>query len=349
MVWTKEMPKNPVVAVAGATGAVGQEFLKVLHDVDFPAAEVRALASARSAGSTVPFGGCGLVPAGELTVQEMTPESFEGVDIALFSCGGSVSEAMREAVVAAGAVMIDNSSAFRMHDDVPLVVPEVNPEDIAWHNGVIANPNCSTIQMVAALKPLHDLAPIKRVVVSTYQAASGAGAPAMAELYDQTREYLNGTPDDELTIKAFAHRIAFNCIPHIDVFLDDDSTKEEWKMVAETKKIMHDENIQVAATCVRVPVLRCHGEAINVEFERAISVEDARVAWEAAPGITVMDDVENKVYPMPGLLAGTDGVFVGRLRKDPSVEHGLAFWNVADQIRKGAALNAVQIAQLLLP
>ena len=305
--------------------------------------------SARSAGKKVPFEGCGLVPAGELTVQEMTPESFEGVDIALFSAGASVSKEMREAVTAAGAVMIDNSSAFRMDEDVPLVVPEVNPQDVAWHNGVIANPNCSTIQMVVALKPLYDLSPIKRVVVSTYQAASGAGAPAMAELYDQTRAFLDGTPEDELEISAFAHRIAFNTIPHIDVFLDDGSTKEEWKMVVETKKIMGDPAIEVAATCVRVPVLRCHGEAINVEFAGEVTVEAARAALEAAPGVEVMDDTANKVYPMPGLLAGTDGTFVGRLRKDPTVPHGIAFWDVADQIRKGAALNAVQIAQLLLP
>lgn len=349
MAWTKEMPARPVVAVAGATGAVGQEFLKVLHDLDFPASEVRALASARSAGKKVPFDGCGDVPAGELVVQEMTPESFEGVDIALFSAGASVSKEMRQAVVDAGAVMIDNSSAFRMDEDVPLVVPEVNPQDVAWHPGVIANPNCSTIQMVVALKPLYDLARIKRVVVSTYQAASGAGAPAMAELYDQTRAFLDGTPEDELEVKAFQHRIAFNCIPHIDKFLDDGSTKEEWKMVVETKKIMGDPDIQVTATCVRVPVLRCHGESINVEFDNEVTVEAARAALEAAPGITMMDDPANNVYPMPGLLAGTDGSYVGRLRKDPTVEYGLAFWNVADQIRKGAALNAVQIAQLLLP
>ncbi len=349
MSWKDEMPARPVVAVAGATGAVGREFLRVLHDLDFPASEVRALASARSAGKELPFDGCGDVPAGSLVVREMTPEEFEGVDIALFSCGSDMSKQMREAVVAAGAVMVDNSSAFRMDDDVPLVVPEVNPEDVALHRGVIANPNCSTIQMVAALKPLYDLAPIKRVVVSTYQAASGAGAPAMRELYDQTREFLDGKSDDELTVEAFAHRIAFNCIPHIDKFLDDDSTKEEWKMVVETKKIMGDDDIQVAATCVRVPVLRCHGESINVEFTEEVSVEAARAALEAAPGVTVMDDPASSSYPMPGLLAGTDGVFVGRLRRDPSVEHGLAFWNVADQIRKGAALNAVQIAQLLLP
>ena len=343
------MPANPVVAVAGATGAVGAEFLQVLHDVDFPAAEVRALASARSAGKALPFLGCGQVPAGDLTVQEMTPESFEGVDIALFSCGAGVSKEMREAVAAAGAVMIDNSSAFRMDEDVPLVVPEVNPGDVAWHNGVIANPNCSTIQMVVALKPLYDLSPIKRVVVSTYQAASGGGAPAMAELYDQTREFLGGTPDDELTVEVFQHRIAFNCIPHIDKFLEDDSTKEEWKMVVETKKIMGDQGIKVAATCVRVPVLRCHAEAVYVEFADEVSVEAARAALEAFPGIVVMDDCATNTYPMPGLLAGTNETYVGRLRRDDTVDHGLAMWVVADQIRKGAALNAVQIAQLLLP
>lgn len=349
MTWTKKMPANPVVAVAGATGAVGAEFLQVLHDVDFPAAEVRALASARSAGKALPFLGCGQVPAGDLTVQEMTPESFEGVDIALFSCGAGVSKEMREAVAAAGAVMVDNSSAFRMDEDVPLVVPEVNPGDVAWHNGVIANPNCSTIQMVVALKPLYDLSPIKRVVVSTYQAASGGGAPAMAELYDQTREFLGGTPDDELTVEVFQHRIAFNCIPHIDKFLEDDSTKEEWKMVVETKKIMGDQGIRVAATCVRVPVLRCHAEAVYVEFADEVSVEAARAALEAFPGIVVMDDCATNTYPMPGLLAGTNETYVGRLRRDDTVDHGLAMWVVADQIRKGAALNAVQIAQLLLP
>lgn len=346
MAWTKQIPANPVVAVAGATGAVGNEFLQVLHDLDFPASEVRALASARSAGKKLPFKGCGQVPAGDLIVQEMTPESFQGVDIALFSAGAGVSKQFRQAVKDAGAVMIDNSSAFRMDVDVPLVVPEVNPEDVAWHDGVIANPNCSTIQMVVSLKPLYDLSRIKRVVVSTYQAASGAGAKAMQELYAQTQEFLDGK---DLTIEAFAHQIAFNCIPHIDVFLEDGSTKEEWKMVQETKKIMHDEDLQVSATCVRVGVLRCHGESINVEFENEVSPEEARKALEVAPGVTVMDDPDSKVYPMPGLLAGTDGAYVGRLRKDASVDHGLAFWNVADQIRKGAALNAVQIAQLLLP
>jgi aspartate-semialdehyde dehydrogenase len=313
--------------------------LLALEQTSFPAAEIRALASSRSAGTQLPYKG------GHLTVAEMTEESFAGVDIALFSAGASVSKQMREAVVAAGAVMIDNSSAFRMEADVPLVVPEVNPDDAFGHNGVIANPNCSTIQMVVVLNALHKVAPIKRVVVSTYQAASGAGAAAMDELYNQTRQFLDG---QELTVKHFAHQIAFNCIPQIDDFLEDGSTKEEWKMVVETKKIMHAPQMELAVTCVRVPVLRCHAEAVNVEFASEISVPQARAALVVTPGIILLDEPSSKLYPMPGLLAGTDPVYVGRLRKDPSVEHGLAFWNVADQLRKGAALNAVQIAHLLL-
>lgn len=339
MSWSKQMPERPVVAVAGVTGAVGREMLKVLAQREFPAERVVALASSRSAGKVVPFGD------GELTVQEMTAESFEGVDIALFSAGAGVSKEFRQAVVDAEAVMIDNSSAFRMDDDVPLVVPEVNPKDLEWHSGVIANPNCSTIQMVVALKPLHDLARIRRVVVSTYQAASGAGQAAMDELYSQTGDFLRG---QEIHVQEFAHRIAFNCIPHIDVFLEDGSTKEEWKMVVETKKIMGDADIEVHATCVRVPVLRCHSEAVNVEFDAPVSLEAARKALSSAPGITVMDDPAGKVYPMPALLEGTDDTYVGRLRVDPTVENGLALWVVADQIRKGAALNAVQIAEALL-
>ena len=342
------MNPNPVVAVCGATGAVGQEFLNVLHDVDFPASQVKALASARSAGSTVDFAGCGQVAAGPITVEEMTPASFDGIDIALFSAGASVSKELRQAVVDAGAVMVDNSSAFRMDDDVPLVVPEVNPGDVEWHNGVIANPNCTTIIMSLPLKALHDVCPIKRVVVSSYQATSGAGAAGMAELYDQTAEFLEGKRGDELTVSAFAHQIAFNCIPHIDVFMDDGLTKEEWKMVAETKKIFHAD-IAVAPTCVRVPSLRCHAEAVNVEFEGPISLDQARAALEAFDGVTLMDDPANNVYPMPALLQGTNDVYVGRLRTDPTIENGLNFWCVGDQIRKGAALNAVQIARLLLP
>ena len=344
------MPARPVVAVAGATGAVGREMLKCLEALDFPCSEVRALASARSAGQKLPFRG------GELTVQEMTPESFQGVDIALFSAGASASRAMRDAVVEAGAVMIDNSSAFRMEPDVPLVVPEVNAADIAWHSGVIANPNCTTIQMVVALEPLRKLGHIDRIVVSSYQSSSGAGAKGMAELQEQTAAVLAGEPFEP---KAFAHQIAFNCIPHIDVFVDgaylDDVpegyTKEEWKMVVETKKILGDDTVQVAPTCVRVPVLRCHSESINLEFDRAVSVEAAKEALAAGEHVVLEDDPANNVYPMPALHAGSFDTFVGRVRRDPTVsgERGLALWVVADQLLRGAALNAVMIAQKLLP
>ncbi len=341
MSWTKNMPARPVVAVCGATGAVGREMLKVLEQRDFPAAEVRALASARSAGQKLPFAG------GELAVEEMREDSFTDVDIALFSAGASVSKSFREAVVAAGAVMIDNSSAFRQDPDVPLVVPEVNAHDLAWHSGVIANPNCSTIEMVVPLKALADAAGgIRRIVVSTYQAASGAGAKGMDELYNQTREFLDERP---LSISAFSDQIAFNVIPHIDVPVEDGYYKEEWKMVVETQKIFGDDAIQVAPTCVRVPVLRCHAESLNVEFNEPISPERAREVLAAAPGVAVEDDYEQLVYPMPGLKQGTDEVFVGRIRADRTVENGLAFWLVMDQVRKGAALNAVQIAEALLP
>jgi aspartate-semialdehyde dehydrogenase len=339
MAWDKKMPENPVVAVAGATGAVGREMLLTLAQRNFPASRVVALASSRSAGKKLAYGDT------ELVVEEMTPESFAGVDIALFSAGASISKEMRDAVVAAGCVMIDNSSAFRMDDDVPLVVPEVNPEDVEWHSGVIANPNCSTIQMVVALKPLDDIAEIKRVVVSTYQAASGAGAAGMDELYNQSGDFLRG---QELKVETFAHRIAFNCIPQIDVFMPDGSTKEEWKMVVETKKIMHLPNIKVAVTCVRVPVLRCHSEAINVEFAEPAFLGSILEAFDCAPGLTIMDEPDAKTYPMPALLEGTDDVYIGRIRRDDTVPYGISFWCVADQLRKGAALNAVQIAEALL-
>jgi aspartate-semialdehyde dehydrogenase len=339
MAWNKPMPSNPVVAVAGATGAVGREMLLTLEQRGFPASRVVALASARSAGKKLHFAG------GELVVEEMAPASFEGVDIALFSAGASVSRELRDAVVGAGCVMIDNSSAFRMEDDVPLVVPEVNPEDLAGHSGVIANPNCSTIQMVVALKPLDDLAAIKRVVVSTYQAASGAGAAAMEELYAQSRDFLMG---QELHVENFAHRIAFNCIPQIDVFMEDGSTKEEWKMVVETRKIMHLPELKVAVTCVRVPVLRCHSEAINVEFAEPAFLGAVIESLDGAPGVEMIDMPGDGQYPMPAMLEGTDAVYVGRLRRDDSVDYGVQFWCVADQLRKGAALNAVQIAEALL-
>ncbi len=333
------IPDRPVVAVVGATGAVGEEMLAVLAERGFPAGEVRALASSRSAGRRVPFA------QGELTVRELTEDAFAGVDVALFSAGAGVSREFRDSVVDAGCVMIDNSSAFRMEDEVPLVVPEVNPEDLEWHQGVIANPNCSTIQMVVALKPLHDLVPVRRVVVATYQAASGAGAAAMRELYEQTGDLLAGR---EVRPEQFAHRIAFNCIPQIDVFLDDLSTKEEWKMVVETRKIMHAPGMDITATCVRVPVLRCHSEAVFVEFDGPVSLEAARSALAAAPGVTLLDDPASGTYPMPAALAGTDDVYVGRLRADGTVASGVQFWCVADQLRKGAALNAVQIAEALL-
>jgi aspartate-semialdehyde dehydrogenase len=316
--------------------------LRCLEELDFPTSEVRALASSRSAGQKLPFRG------GELTVEEMTPDSFQGVDIALFSAGASVSRELREAVTAAGAVMIDNSSAFRMEEDVPLVVPEVNAADLAWHNGVIANPNCTTIQMVVALEPLRKLGHIDRIVVSSYQSSSGAGAKGMAELQEQTGAYLAG---EEFEPKAFAHQIAFNCIPHIDVFMDDDYTKEEWKMVVETKKIFGDDTVKVAPTCVRVPVLRCHSESINVEFDRAVSVEDVKAAIVAGEHVVLEDDPENNVYPMPALHAGSFDTYVGRVRRDPTVDgdRGIALWVVADQLLRGAALNAVMIAQKLLP
>lgn len=342
--FSKEMPASPVVAVVGATGAVGREMLATLESRAFPASRVIALASARSAGTKLPFNGPGSVD-GFLTVEELTHDSFEGVDIALFSAGASISKEYAADCARCQTVIVDNSSAFRMDEDVPLVVPEVNAKDAYLHRGVIANPNCSTIQMVVALAPLRALAPIKRVVVSTYQAASGAGAAAMQELYDQTGDVLAGK---EAHPDKFVHQIAFNCIPHIDIFLPDRSTKEEWKMVVETKKIMHDDAIAVSPTCVRVPVLRCHSEAINVEFTEEVSVEAAREAFENAPGVTVLDDPATALYPMPYELSGTDDTYVGRLRKDETVEHGLNFWIVADQLRKGAALNTVQIAELLV-
>lgn len=339
MVWDRPLPDRPVVAVAGVTGAVGREMLEVLEQRCFPAERVVALASSRSAGMRLPF------RDGELIVEEMTERSFEEADIALFSAGASVSRRFRETVVSSGCVMIDNSSAFRMEDDVPLVIPEVNPEDVAWHSGVIANPNCSTIQMVVVLKPLHDLAPIQRVIASTYQAASGAGAAAMDELYKQTRSFLLG---EDYEPEHFAHRIAFNCIPQIDVFLDDGSTKEEWKMVVETRKIMHAPDLAVNATCVRVPVLRCHSEALNVEFTREVTLAEVRAALEVAPGVVVMDEPSESKYPMPAMLEGTDETYVGRLRIDPTVPGGVSMWVVSDQLRKGGALNAVQIAETLM-
>jgi aspartate-semialdehyde dehydrogenase len=305
----------------------------------FPAAEVRAFASARSAGTVVPFGNT------ELTVEELTEASFAGIDLALFSAGGSTSEKFAPHAVAAGCVVVDNSSAWRMDPQVPLVVPEVNPDDLAWHKGIIANPNCSTIQMVVVLKPLHDVARIKRVVVSTYQAVSGTGQKAIAELERQVRELFNG---QEPTVTVYPHRIAFNCLPHIDVFLENEYTKEEMKMVLETKKIMGDDSIRVTATTVRVPVFYGHSESVNIETEKKLSAKEARAILSQAPGVRVLDNPGEKIYPMAILAAGQDDTLVGRIREDETIPCGLNMFIVADNIRKGAALNAVQIAEELL-
>ena len=328
------------VAVVGATGVVGHEILSILAERAFPVSEACAVASERSAGGEVSFG-----EKQVLKVQDLDRFDFAGVDIALFSPGAKVSAVHAPRAAKAGAIVIDNTSQFRMDPDVPLVVPEVNPQAIAHYKkrGIIANPNCSTIQMVVALKPLHDLARIKRVVVATYQSVSGAGREAMDELFNQTRSiYVNDPVKKEL----FTKQIAFNAIPHIDVFMDDGATKEEWKMAAETRKIL-DPDIAVTDTCVRVPVFIGHAEAINVEFERPITEQQARAALKAAPGISVIDHRADEGYVTPQESAGEDAVYVSRIRKDPTVPHGLNLWVVADNLRKGAALNAVQIAEIL--
>ena len=332
--------KGYKVAVVGATGADGREMLKVLEQRNFPVSEIKLLASERSAGKKLKFKG------EEVVVEKLTPESFKGIDIALFSAGGERSKQFAPEAVKRGAVVIDNSSAFRMEPDVPLVVPEVNPEDVEWHKGIIANPNCSTIQMVVVLKPLHDVSRIKRVVVATYQAVSGAGAMAIEELIEQTKAILENKEPPQP--KKIPKRIAFNCVPHIDKFFPNLYTREEIKMINETKKIMHDENIKVSPTCVRVPVFIGHSEAINIEFESPISVETAREVLSKAPGVNVIDNPENLEYPTPIDVAGKDEVLVGRIRKDETVENGLNLWVVGDNLRKGAALNAVQIAELLV-
>jgi aspartate-semialdehyde dehydrogenase len=327
------------VGVVGATGAVGREMLKTLEQRKFPATAVRALASSRSAGQEIPFRG------GQLVVEELTEGSFQDMDLALFSAGGSTSEKFAPIAVRAGCVVIDNSSAWRMDPEVPLVVPEVNPDDLAKHKGIIANPNCSTIQMVVVLKPLHDAGKIKRVVVSTYQSVSGTGQKAIQELENQVRQMFNM---QEPEAKVYPYQIAFNCLPHIDVFLDNDYTKEEMKMVLETKKILGDKNIRLTATTVRVPVFYGHSESVNVEMEKKITAAEARVILNQAPGVQVLDNPKEKVYPMPIHAAGEDLTFVGRIREDESITNGLNLWIVADNIRKGAALNAVQIAEVLL-
>jgi len=329
------------VAVVGATGNVGREMLQTLSERGFPVDEVVALASDRSAGREVSFGENKV-----LKVRKLDGFDFKGFDIGLFSPGARVSAQYAPIAARAGCVVIDNSSHFRMDPDVPLVVPEVNPEAIALHTrrNIIANPNCSTIQMVVALKPLHDAAKVRRVSVATYQSVSGAGKEAMDELFTQTRGIF---VNDPVVKEKFTKQIAFNVIPHIDVFMDDGATREEWKMAVETRKIL-DRDIKVVATCVRVPVFVGHGEAVHVEFANEISVEEARSLLRAAPGVTVIDHRADEGYVTPVECVGDDRVYVSRIRKDTTVKNGLAFWCVADNLRKGAALNAVQIAEHLL-
>jgi aspartate-semialdehyde dehydrogenase len=328
-----------VVAVAGATGAVGREMLKILHERKFSAREIRALASSRSAGSTVPFGD------DELRVQELTEDSFADVDLALFSAGGDTSKKFAPIAAEAGCVVVDNSSAWRMDPEVPLVVPEVNPQALREHKNIIANPNCSTIQMVVVLKPIHDAVGIKRVVVSTYQAVSGSGQKAIDELQQQVRALFNM---QEPACEVYPHQIAFNCLPHIDAFLDNEYTKEEMKMVNETTKIMGDDSIKVTATTVRVPVFYGHSESVNIETMKKMTSKEARGLLSQAPGVQVLDNPKENIYPLPIEAAGTDETFVGRIREDPTVANGLNMWIVADNIRKGAALNTVQIGEELL-
>ncbi|MBN2140179.1 MAG: aspartate-semialdehyde dehydrogenase [Desulfovibrionaceae bacterium] len=327
------------VAVAGATGAVGREMLKVLEQRDFPLSELVPLASSRSAGTTVPFRGA------EVLVREMGEDSFEGLDLALFSAGGEASKRFAPFAARSGCVVVDNSNAWRMDPGVPLVVPEVNPQDLDGHKGIIANPNCSTIQMVVVLKPIHDRARIRRVVVSTYQAVSGTGQKAIAELEEQVRRLMNGM---EVTPKVYPHQIAFNCLPQIDVFLDNAYTREEMKMVNETRKIMGDDSIRVTATAVRVPVFYGHSESVNIETEKELTPAEARVLLAKSPGITVVDYPDKKAYPLAIDAAGEDDVFVGRIRADETIVNGLNMWIVSDNIRKGAALNTIQIAETLI-
>lgn len=329
------------IAIVGASGAVGQELLKVLAEENFPVTNLRLFGSQRSAGKEYYF------KDKKIKVELLSENSdFTGIDIAFTSAGASTSKKYADVITRHGTVMIDNSSAFRMDPDVPLVVPEVNPEDaLERPRNIIGNPNCTTIQMVVALKPIDDLSPIKRVHVATYQAASGAGAAAMDELITQYKDLAEGK---EPKIEKFAYQLAYNLIPQVDIFMENGYTKEEMKMFNETRKIMHSDLIQVSATCVRVPVLRAHSEAIWIETDKPITVEEAITAFEKAPGIIVKNNADNKEYPMPLHLTGENPVFVGRIRKDLSNPNGLSFWVVGDQIKKGAALNAVQIAQWLL-
>jgi len=324
------------VAIVGATGLVGQEFIKVLGQRNFPMSSLQLFASDRSAGRRL------TIDDEEIEVRETTPQSFDEIDIALFSAGSEISHHFAPIAAQSGAVVIDNSAAFRMEPDIPLVVPEVNAEDIKEHNGIIANPNCSTIQLVVALYPLHRVNPIKRFIVDSYQAVSGTGAAALEELSEQARAVLEGR---SVVPHVYPHQIAFNILPEIDLFLDNGYSKEEWKVVEESRKIMHDENIAISATCVRVPVFIGHSEAIHIEFSEPMSPDTARRILAEAPGVRVLDDPNISLYPQPWSVAGSDEVFVGRIRRDASNDRGLVIWVVADNLRKGAALNAIQIAE----
>ncbi|MBW2145756.1 MAG: aspartate-semialdehyde dehydrogenase [Deltaproteobacteria bacterium] len=334
------MRKGLHVAVAGATGAVGKEMVKVLEERNFPVNELKLLASQRSIGLTMPFRG------EELPIELLTEKAFSGIDLGLFSPGAAVSKEFAPIAAQQGCVVVDNTSAFRMNPDVPLVVPEVNAHAIAHYTnkGIIANPNCSTIQMAVVLKPIHDAARVLRVVVSTYQSVSGTGKEAIDELEAQTISIMNCRP---VTKKVYPHQIAFNCLPHIDVFLDNGYTKEEMKMVNETKKIMEDPSIRITATTVRVPVFYSHSESVNIETERKLTVDQVRDILSKSPGVRVVDDPSTNTYPLAIDAAGQDETLVGRIRDDESITCGINLWIVADNLRKGAALNAVQIAEIL--
>ncbi|TAK30011.1 MAG: aspartate-semialdehyde dehydrogenase [Chloroflexota bacterium] len=327
------------VGIVGATGMVGQEFIKILDQRHFPVASIHLFASDKSAGKSV------TVRQQKLTVQETSEDSFKGLDLVFFSAGTDVSKHFAPFAARAGAVVVDNSAAFRMDPDTPLVVPEINPEDCEHHHGIIANPNCSTIQMVVVLYPLHKVNPIKRVIVDTYQSVSGTGLPAVEELKSTSRAVLDGKPAEP---HVYPHQIAFNMLPEIDVFMENGYTKEEWKMVTETRKIMHAPDIAISATCVRVPSLIGHSEAVHVEFTRPMSPGEARRILTEAPGVKVQDEPTAHVYPMPWTAAGQDDTFVGRIREDASHPNGLAMWICADNVRKGAALNGLQIAEAMM-
>lgn len=327
------------VAIVGASGAVGNVMRKILEERNFPVKSLKLLASYRSAGKKLEFKG------EEITIEELTKDSFDDVDIVLASAGATVSKRFMPTAVEKGCVVIDNTSAFRMEPDIPLVVPEVNPDAAFKHNGLIANPNCSTIQMVVALKPLHDAAKIKRIVVSTYQSVSGAGQKAVNELRQQSIDILNEVP---FKCEKFPYQIAFNALPQIDVFLENDYTKEEMKMVNETRKIMEDDSIRITATAIRIPVFYAHSESVNIETEKKLTADEARKILSDAPGVTLVDDPDKQLYPLATEATGKDDTFVGRVREDISIENGLDMWVVSDNLRKGAALNSIQIAELLV-